>query len=138
MLRNSRGDEESDPSVGAHSLARPSPKARVGTFGHRQCPNRGLRAVWFPSGETQETIHPWRFRSEPVLTVHAATTTKHLNPAALTGFRADPCDSPDLLEEFAMSDAVKVGFVPFATAVRGALVVFCDETLKFGPAATKA
>jgi leucyl aminopeptidase len=61
-----------------------------------------------------------------------------LNPAALTGFRADPCDSPDLLEEFAMSDAVKVGFVPFATAVRGALVVFCDETLKFGPAATKA
>ncbi|QWG11332.1 leucyl aminopeptidase [Bradyrhizobium sediminis] len=31
-----------------------------------------------------------------------------------------------------MSDAVKVGFVPFSTAPRGILVVFCDDTLKFG------
>jgi leucyl aminopeptidase len=37
-----------------------------------------------------------------------------------------------------MSDAVKVGFVPFSTAVRGTVVVFCDETLKFGPATQKA
>jgi leucyl aminopeptidase len=33
-----------------------------------------------------------------------------------------------------MSDAVKVGFVPFSAAPRGILVVFCDETLKFGAA----
>ena len=37
-----------------------------------------------------------------------------------------------------MSDAVKVGFVPFSTAPRGVLVVFCDDALKFGPATRKA
>ena len=37
-----------------------------------------------------------------------------------------------------MSDAVKVGFVPFSAALHGILAVFCDETLKFGPAARKA
>lgn len=37
-----------------------------------------------------------------------------------------------------MPDAVKVGFVPFTTAARGTLVVFCDDALKFGPATTKA
>src|ERR1700723_1037959 len=37
-----------------------------------------------------------------------------------------------------MSDAVKVGFVPFSTAPRGILVVFCDDTLKFGAATRKA
>jgi leucyl aminopeptidase len=36
-----------------------------------------------------------------------------------------------------MSDAVKVGFVPFSTAPRGTLVVFCDETMKFGSATRK-
>src|SRR5260221_1395291 len=36
-----------------------------------------------------------------------------------------------------MSDAVKVGFVPFSTAPRGILVIFCDDTLKFGPATGK-
>ncbi|WP_291867078.1 leucyl aminopeptidase [Bradyrhizobium sp.] len=36
-----------------------------------------------------------------------------------------------------MSDAVKVGFVPFSTAPRGVLVVFCDDTLKFGVATRK-
>ena len=37
-----------------------------------------------------------------------------------------------------MSDAVKVGFVPFSTAPRGILVIFCDDTLKFGPATGNA
>src|SRR3982074_340533 len=37
-----------------------------------------------------------------------------------------------------MPDAVKVGFVPFSSASRGILVVFCDDTLKFGPATSKA
>ncbi|MDP1582212.1 MAG: leucyl aminopeptidase [Bradyrhizobium sp.] len=37
-----------------------------------------------------------------------------------------------------MSDAVKVGYVPFSTAPRGVLVVFCDDTLKFGAATLKA
>jgi leucyl aminopeptidase len=37
-----------------------------------------------------------------------------------------------------MSDAVKVGFVPFSTAPRGILVVFCDDALKFGTATRKA
>ena len=37
-----------------------------------------------------------------------------------------------------MTDAVKVGFVPFSAAPRGVLVVFCDDTLKFGSATTKA
>jgi leucyl aminopeptidase len=36
-----------------------------------------------------------------------------------------------------MSDAVKVGFVPFSSAPRGILVVFCDDTLKFGAATGK-
>jgi leucyl aminopeptidase len=37
-----------------------------------------------------------------------------------------------------MPDAVKVGFVPFSAAARGLLVVFCDDSLKFGAATTKA
>jgi leucyl aminopeptidase len=37
-----------------------------------------------------------------------------------------------------MSDAVKVGFVPFASAATGALVVFCDDQLKIGDAAAAA
>ncbi|MEO6381820.1 MAG: M17 family peptidase N-terminal domain-containing protein, partial [Nitrobacter sp.] len=37
-----------------------------------------------------------------------------------------------------MPDAIKVGFVPFSTAPRGTLVVFCDDALKFGRAASKA
>ena len=37
-----------------------------------------------------------------------------------------------------MSDAVTVGFVPFSTAPRGILVVFCDDALKFGAATRKA
>jgi leucyl aminopeptidase len=36
-----------------------------------------------------------------------------------------------------MSDAVKVGFVPFSTVPRGILVVFCDDALKFGAATRK-
>jgi leucyl aminopeptidase len=37
-----------------------------------------------------------------------------------------------------MPDAVKVGFVPFSTASRGTLVLFCDDALKFGSAGGKA
>ena len=37
-----------------------------------------------------------------------------------------------------MPDAVKVGFVPFSAAPRGILVVFCDDSLKFGEATRKA
>src|SRR5216684_3518974 len=47
-------------------------------------------------------------------------------------------DSPDFLEDLPMSDAVKVGVVPFSTAPRGILVIFCDDALKFGPATGKA
>ncbi len=36
-----------------------------------------------------------------------------------------------------MSDAPKLGFGPFAAPVRGVLVVFCDDGLKFGPATRK-
>jgi leucyl aminopeptidase len=36
-----------------------------------------------------------------------------------------------------MPDAVKVGFVPFSAAARGVLVVFCDDSLKFGAATAK-
>ena len=37
-----------------------------------------------------------------------------------------------------MSDAVKVGFVPFSEAPRGILVVFCDDALRLGAATRKA
>src|SRR5580693_10458244 len=43
-----------------------------------------------------------------------------------------------ILEDLPMPDAVKVGFVPFSAAPRGILVVFCDDTLKFGAATRKA
>src|SRR6202453_2634238 len=43
-----------------------------------------------------------------------------------------------ILEDLPMPDAVKFGFVPFSTAPRGILVVFCDDTLKFGAATRKA
>jgi leucyl aminopeptidase len=37
-----------------------------------------------------------------------------------------------------MTDAVKVGFVPFSGTLGGILVVFCDDGLEFGPATRKA
>lgn len=37
-----------------------------------------------------------------------------------------------------MPDAVKVGFVPFATTARGILVVFCDDALRIGSSTRKA
>ncbi|MCK1525833.1 leucyl aminopeptidase [Bradyrhizobium sp. 17] len=37
-----------------------------------------------------------------------------------------------------MSDAIKVGFVPLSAAARGIMVVFCDDSLKLGPATAKA
>jgi leucyl aminopeptidase len=37
-----------------------------------------------------------------------------------------------------MTDAVKVGFVPFSAAPSGVLVVFCDDRLELGPATRKA
>jgi leucyl aminopeptidase len=37
-----------------------------------------------------------------------------------------------------MSDAVKVGFVPFSASISGILVVFCDDALKFGAVTRKA
>src|SRR6266849_4922097 len=49
-----------------------------------------------------------------------------------------PSDSPDFLEDLLMSDAVKVGFVPFSAAARGTLVIFCDDALKLGTATSKA
>src|SRR6202046_2639034 len=42
------------------------------------------------------------------------------------------------LEDLPRPDAVKVRFVPFSAAPRGILVVFCDDTLKFGAATRKA
>jgi len=36
-----------------------------------------------------------------------------------------------------MTDAVKVGFVPFSAPARGILVVFCDHQLEFGPSTRK-
>ncbi len=36
-----------------------------------------------------------------------------------------------------MSDAVKVGFVPFSASLKPTVVVFCDDTLKFGATALK-
>src|SRR5882762_6936621 len=42
-----------------------------------------------------------------------------------------------ILEDLPMPDAVKVGFVPFSSAPRGILVVFCDDTLKFGAGTSK-
>src|SRR6187399_3453708 len=48
-----------------------------------------------------------------------------------------PSASPEFLEDLPMSDAVKVGFVPFSTDPRGVLVVFCDDALKFGTATRK-
>src|SRR5436190_19483698 len=56
-------------------------------------------------------------------------------------FQARPAGSRPatalILEELPMSDAVKVGFVPFSTVPRGVLAVFCDDTLKFGAATRK-
>ena len=37
-----------------------------------------------------------------------------------------------------MTDALKLGFGPFAAPAKGVLVVFCDDGLKFGPATAKA
>src|SRR6266581_4261159 len=49
-----------------------------------------------------------------------------------------PSDSPDFLEDLPMSDAVKLGFVPFSAAARGILVIFCDDALRLGTATGKA
>src|SRR5258708_8908359 len=56
---------------------------------------------------------------------------------ANTGRRVPDQLHPSFLEALPMPDAVKVGFVPFSTAPRGTLVVFCDDTLKLGAATRK-
>jgi leucyl aminopeptidase len=43
-----------------------------------------------------------------------------------------------ILEDFPMTDAVKVGFVPYSAVPRGILVVFCDDRLEMGQATRKA
>jgi leucyl aminopeptidase len=63
----------------------------------------------------------------------AAEATSHAPPGGFPTQR-----QPGFLEDLAMPDAVKVGFVPFSSALRGILVIFCDETLKFGAATQKA
>jgi leucyl aminopeptidase len=62
--------------------------------------------------------------------------SEHSNHRAPAGFF--PPGYSLILEDLPMSDAVKVGFVPFSTAPRGILVVFCDDALKFGAATRKA
>ncbi len=37
-----------------------------------------------------------------------------------------------------MTDALKLGFGPFAAPAKGVLIVFCDDALKFGPATREA
>ncbi len=37
-----------------------------------------------------------------------------------------------------MTDALKLGFGPFAAPAKGVLIVFCDDGLKFGRATAKA
>ncbi len=37
-----------------------------------------------------------------------------------------------------MTDALKLGFGPFAGPAKGVLVVFCDDGLEFGPATQRA
>ncbi len=37
-----------------------------------------------------------------------------------------------------MTDALKLGFGPFTAPAKGVLIVFCDDSLKFGPATAKA
>ena len=43
-----------------------------------------------------------------------------------------------LRKDLPMSDALKLGFAPFAAPAKGVLIVFCDDGLKFGPATRKA
>ena len=75
--------------------------------------------------------------SSATLTV-AGPNLATASPAASFASRIPDAAPPLILEDLLMSDAVKVGFVPFSTAVRGILVVFCDDALKFGPATSKA
>src|SRR5271166_6236323 len=37
-----------------------------------------------------------------------------------------------------MTDALTLGFGPFAAPAKGVFIVFCDDALKFGPATRKA
>src|SRR6478609_12086707 len=61
----------------------------------------------------------------------------HLPKPNVRWFRVSLLRNRDDLEDLPMTDAVKVGFVPFSAAPRGVLVVFCDDTLKFGAATRK-
>src|SRR3954470_1840538 len=46
-----------------------------------------------------------------------------------------PADHP---HEFPMPTTLQLKFVPFGTSPKGVLIVFCEEGVKFGPAARKA
>src|SRR5262249_10997579 len=41
-------------------------------------------------------------------------------------------------DRLSMTDALKLGFSPFATPTKGVLVVFCDDSLNFGAATKRA
>src|SRR5882757_8874293 len=80
----------------------------------------------------------WGHSAPTVLLTELHRRRREHSKHRLAGSR--PGDSPDywILGGLPMSDAVKVGFVPFSTAPRETLVVFTDDTLKFGPATRKA
>src|SRR5438105_1719066 len=81
-----------------------------------------------------------RHRRQAIVRKHAPDGPRPSPKAAFRPLPVGFCDPAIalILEEFPMSDAVKVGFVPLSTAPRGVLIVFCDEALKFGPATRKA
>ena len=82
------------------------------------------------SGQTHALAHVWLDES---WRVHPERLEWSAVPGRIRLKRA-----PERLpEDYAMPDAFKFGFVPFARP-RGVLVVFCEENLKFGPATQQA
>src|SRR4029078_13701529 len=70
--------------------------------------------------------------------IQAATQENKTRIIRLVWTRSGSLKQPTILEDLPMSDAVKVGFVPFSAASRGILVVFCDDALKLGGSSRKA
>src|ERR1700732_1519190 len=91
---------------------------------------------WHPSNKVNNS-HLWPSGHGGCLAARRSTGHSAPEHALDAARRVRDSATALILEDLPMTDAVKVGFVPFSAAPRGTLVVFCDDTLQFGPATRK-
>ena len=105
-----------------------SPRGTLSSESGRKLPGKG---TWTHVHEQAAAgPRPSREALRPENALCGASHPGHIGPQDIPNSRS--AQHPD--REDAMADGPTVGFAPFATPTDGVLVVFCDDTLRLGPA----